>query len=145
MLFSDHLNTIVKDLKSKGSKTIITQVLQELFKFFAAEKDMQNLILLELSGAYPLLTSIHNARESLGQKFFENTDPHFEMSEVNFRAVAALLVGGIYFMILHTRHNSYNFADINLRSPEGNKAILSTIAQIVEWAFTAADKGKISN
>lgn len=140
MLFSEHLNAISKELQSSDSKVIITEVLQELFKFFSSEKEMQNLILLELSGSSPILKSIHNARESLGQKFFESTDQHFGMTNVDFRAVAALLVGGIYYIILHTRNNGHNFVDVDLRSGKGNEAILNTIAQIVEWSFSAAKK-----
>lgn len=57
--------------------------------------------------------SIHNARESLGQIFFDLTDVHFKNKAVDFRAVAALLVGGIYYMILHTSNNGHKFADID--------------------------------
>lgn len=137
MLFAEHLRKLSKDMESANSKTIITQILQELFKFFYHEKEMQELILMELSGASTMMRSIHNARESLGQQFFEMTDEHFEGSDVNFRAVAALLVGGIYYMILHTRGNGYNFTDLDLKTEEGINAILQTIEKIVDWAFTA--------
>ena len=138
MLFSEHLKSLLKDLNPANSKLIITDILQELFRFFSSQKEMQNLIMMELKGSNEILHSIHNARESLGQQFLEMTDAHFEKSNVNFRAVSALLVGGIYYIILHTRSNGYNFADVNLKGEDGIKAILKTLAQIVDWAFIAA-------
>jgi AcrR family transcriptional regulator len=138
MLFSDQLKKLLNEAKTEESGIIISGILQELFKFFLQEKEMQNLILMELNGGNRMMQSIHNARESLGQDFLEITDPHFINSTVNFRAVSALLVGGIYYIILHTRSNGNKFADINVKSDDGASAILETIGQVVEWAFKAA-------
>lgn len=138
LLFSEHLRHLSGEMEATNSQAIITTILQEMFKFFYAEKATQHLILMELSGSTPMMRSIHNARESLGQEIFEMVDNHFQKSEVNFRAVAALLVGGIYYMILHTRNNGYNFTDIDLKTERGTNEILQTIAKIVDWAFAAA-------
>jgi AcrR family transcriptional regulator len=140
MLFADHLKKTLREGDRTGSQAFITTVLQEQFRFFLEKKEMQLLILMELSEKNPLMQSIHNARESLGQDFFEITDEHFASTTVNFRAVAALLVGGIYYIILHTRHNGYKFSDIDLRSEEGINAILETIANVIDWSFLSAVK-----
>ncbi|RYX90766.1 TetR/AcrR family transcriptional regulator [bacterium] len=71
MLFAEHLNVISKDIQSLESQAMIIQILQELFKFFSSDKEMQNLMLLELSGAHAMLQSIPNVRESLGQNFLK--------------------------------------------------------------------------
>jgi AcrR family transcriptional regulator len=139
MVFSEHLKLLLKDARPDNSQLIITDILQELFRFFSKEQEMQNLILMELSGTSRILQSIHNARESIGQDFLEMTDPHFENSPVNFRAVAALLVGGIYYIILHTRNNGHKFAGLNLKTEQGTNAILETIGKMVEWAYRAAE------
>ncbi|WP_121197670.1 hypothetical protein [Mucilaginibacter gracilis] len=84
------------------------------------------------------MKSIHNARESMGQKLLETTDAHFNGSKVNFRAIGALLVGGIYYTILHTIHNGGKFSDLDVTSNEGQEQILNAIEQIVGWAYEAA-------
>ncbi|MDN5288506.1 MAG: hypothetical protein JWR38_4780 [Mucilaginibacter sp.] len=38
---------------------------------------------------------IHNAHESMGQKFLELTDSHFNDTNINFRAIDPLLIEGI--------------------------------------------------
>lgn len=138
MLFAEHLKTLLTEVNTANSKTIITGILQEQFKYFAGQKEMQNLIMMELSGSYDMLHSIHNVRESMGQQFLEMTDDHFKDSKVNFRAVAALLVGGLYYIVLHTRSNGGHFADIDLKTDDGMNAISKTLEQIIEWAYTAA-------
>ena len=105
LLFTDHINEILKSNNYPGSKELIISVLQNQFNYFLSEKDMQRLILWELSANSPLMKSIHNVRESMGQKMLELTDEHFKNSNVNFRAIGALLVGGIYYTILHTINN----------------------------------------
>jgi hypothetical protein len=129
----------LKGQEGEGGQAVITKVLQEQFYHFLQDKKMQTLILLELSQPNPLMRSIHNARESLGQQFLEMTDKHFEKSNVNFRAVAALLVGGIYYTILHTRFNGHKFADLDLKTAEGTQAITETLCKIVDWAYLAAE------
>lgn len=94
----------------------------------------------EVSTNSPLMRSIHNVRETMGQKLFELTDQHFVNTGVNFRAVAALLVGGIYYTILHTRFNGGIFSDIDLATEEGRDEMLKAIEMIVDWAYQAGSK-----
>jgi AcrR family transcriptional regulator len=140
LLFTEHINDLLKSDNYPGSKELITSVLQNQFKYFLAEKDMQRLILWELTTHSPLMKSIHNARESMGQKFLELTDLHFKDSSVNFRAIGALIVGGIYYTILHTIYNGGTFTDIDVNSDQGQNEILKAIGQIVDWSYKAADK-----
>lgn len=60
--------------------------------------------------------STHNARESAGQELLEMTDLHFKNNPVNFRAIAALLVGGIYYVVLHTQSNGGQFCGLDITS-----------------------------
>ncbi|RKR84115.1 TetR family transcriptional regulator [Mucilaginibacter gracilis] len=135
MTFSNSLNDLIQNNRSLSSQPLVTQLLQNQFTFFLSEPEMQRLIHWELSGQSRLMTSIHNARESNGQKLLEMTDEHFKNKKINFRAVSALLVGGIYYTILHTRSNGGTFCDIDVKSSDGQNEILKSIEQIVEWAY----------
>jgi AcrR family transcriptional regulator len=140
LLFTGRINELLESNKFAGSKGLITSVLQNQFRYFFAEKDMQRLILWELTHKSPLMKSIHNARESMGQKLLETTDVHFKDSKVNFRAIGALIVGGIYYTILHTINNGGTFTDLDINSEYGQQEIQKAIEQIVEWAYDAADR-----
>ena len=138
LLFSEKMKTMLEQKEFTGSEQIITAILQNQFNFFVSQKEMQRLILWELSANSPMMRSIHNARESMGQKFLEMTDSHFKESKVNFRPIAALLVGGIYYTILHTIFNGGSFTDMDINSEEGKQSMLVAIEQIVHWAYIGA-------
>ena len=74
----------------------------------------------------------------MGQELLELTDTHFTHGKVNFRAIAALLVGGIYYTILHTVNNGGSFAGMDLNTIEAKEDVLKAIGQIVNWAYKEA-------
>jgi AcrR family transcriptional regulator len=133
MTFADKVQEMID--QESGTQKLITDILQNQFRFFYLDKQMQKLILWEVSTDSPLMRSIHNARERTGQRLLELTDDHFNKTGVNFRAVAALLVGGIYYTILHTRYNGGIFSDIDLSTESGRNEILNAIKMIITWAF----------
>ena len=140
MVFSDQMKEMLRQHNYVSSQELITAILQNQFKFFMSQKEMQRLILWELSVDNPLMRSIHNARESMGEKFLELTDEHFRNTKVNFRAITALLVGGIYYTILHTVYNGGAFTGLDINSQAGNDEILKAIEQIVGWAYQEGEK-----
>ncbi|WDF77116.1 TetR/AcrR family transcriptional regulator [Mucilaginibacter sp. KACC 22773] len=139
MAFADRVQELIDQRSYNDNQKLITDILQNQFRYFFLDKQMQKLILWEVSTNSPLMRSIHNARESMGQKLFELTDQHFANSGVNFRAVSALLVGGIYYTILHTRFNGGVFSDIDIATEEGRNEMLKAIEMIVSWAYHAGN------
>ena len=140
MIFSEQLKAAIIEFSEASPKPLITSILVDQFNSFYKDVDMQNLILWELTSSSKLMRSIHNTREMLGQQLLELTDAHFEKTGIDFRAVAALLVGGIYYTILHTRHNGSMFSDVDINSEKGQLQITTAISQVVDWAFTASSK-----
>jgi len=136
--FFKQTKQLVQESQPESLQLLISQILQNQFKFFLSEPDMQRLIHWELSGESPLMKSIHNARESNGQRILEMTDDHFKNQKVNFRAVSALLVGGIYYTILHSRFVGGTFCDLDINSKDGQNEILKAIEQTVGWAFDSS-------
>ena len=143
MKYADQAKKTIRTHQYDSIQILIADVLKNQFTFFFNEKEMQDLILMELTGANPLMKSIHNARESMGQSFLELTDPHFKGSNVNFRAVAALLVGGIYYTILHTVYNGGKFTDLDINTESAREELLKAIEQIINWAYTEASNTKM--
>lgn len=138
MAFADKVQEMIGEKSYSENQKLITDILQNQFRYFFLDKQMQKLILWEVSTDSPLMRSIHKARESMGQKLFEMTDQHFANTGVNFRAVAALLVGGIYYTILHSRFNGGIFSDIDISTESGREEMLKAIGMIVGWAYQAA-------
>jgi AcrR family transcriptional regulator len=142
MAFADKLQHLIDKNINLGSQKLITDILQNQFRFFATDKDMQKLILWEVSTDSALMRSIHRTREAMGQRLLAMTDQDFANSDVNFRAIGALLVGGIYYTILHARFNGGIFSDVDISTEEGKEEIIRMIEKIVGWAYTEAKAGK---
>ena len=142
MAFKDVLNEVAKENGGKNVRGLIVAILQNQFRYFYTEKDMQRLILLEITEQNQMMRSIHNAREAQGQKFLELADPYFEGTSVDIRAIAALLVSGIYYTVLHARFNGGMISDIDINTESGRDNILKALEQIVGWAFEEAQDEK---
>lgn len=133
--FSESLRHLSTPQGMDETKHFIASVLKEQFQYFYTVKEMQQLILWEVSTDSDLMRSIHRTRESMGQELLEMTDKFFLNNKNNFRAIAALMVGGIYYTILHSRFNGGKFAGIDLKTESGRQSILQAIDDMVSSAF----------
>ena len=68
--FADQMKQMFVDKQFPGSEQLITELLQNQFKFFTSQKEIQHLIFWKLSVNSPLIRSIHNTRESNGSNIF---------------------------------------------------------------------------
>jgi len=119
---------------------LFTQLFQELFRFFRSEQEMQQFILWQMSEPNPLMRGISEEREREGARLLALTDGHFRDSGVNIRAVMALLLGGIYYVLLHAEHNKSTVAGVDMNLEKDREEMLRTIGQVLGWAWAAADK-----
>ncbi|MDT3402330.1 TetR/AcrR family transcriptional regulator [Mucilaginibacter terrae] len=136
MRFADGVRELSVPAEVQDLKKLLGAILKNQFLYFYEDQEMQQLILWELSAKSDLMRSIHHTREEMGKSLLELTDPHFKNKAVNFRAIAALLVGGIYYTILHTRHNGGMFSDVDLSTPEGRQEIIKAIDQVLDLTFS---------
>ncbi len=123
------------------SHAFMSNLLQNQFRYFETSPQMQNIVLYELMVYNNTLREIVDKREEWGEKIFKLSDKTFKGTNVNFRAISAILVSAIYYLILHNKTNGSKTCGINISKPAGKKAILKGIDQILGWAFKEhADK-----
>jgi len=129
---------------SEELKHLFIKILQDQFRYFYSEKEMQKLILWQASEYNALIRKISETREKEGVRLLEMPDDHFRNSGVSLKAVVALLVGGIYFMILQNTAGNGPVAGIDISDDKDAAIVLRTIEQIVQWAWDAAAKSKFN-
>uniref|UniRef100_UPI004047EF63 TetR/AcrR family transcriptional regulator n=1 Tax=Mariniflexile sp. TaxID=1979402 RepID=UPI004047EF63 len=120
-------------MNEKGStdtKKMIDNILQNQLDYFYNNSEMQKLILWEISEKTKIMYNVCEERERLGSKVFELADKEFEDKDI--RAVSALLVAGIYYMVLHAKSTDTLFCEIDINQPEGMKRIKNAISLILE-------------
>lgn len=119
-------------------KSLFIKMLQDQFRYFHQEKEMQRLIHWQVSEYNPLMRATCEVREKEGLRLLDMVEGHFRNSGVSLKAVLALLVGGVYFNVLHDSADAGTMAGIDLKNEKQFEVMLNTLAQIIEWAFQAA-------
>jgi AcrR family transcriptional regulator len=124
---------------SEELKNCFVLMLQDQFRFFHQEQEMQRLVHWQIRGYNPLMRATCEAREREGARLLKLADEHFRKSGISLKAVMALLVGGVYYNVLHDSAGLGTMAGMDIKQEKDFDIMLNTIAQIVEWAFRAAN------
>ncbi len=120
----------------------IRSIFQEQFKYFFSEQEMQEFIHWQVSQPNALLREISEEREYQGAKIAKLTVPHFADSGVSLRAVLALILGGIYYVVWHADKNKSVVCGLDINEPKQREELIETIGQLIDWTWEAAAKGK---
>jgi AcrR family transcriptional regulator len=120
-------------------KRCFIKMLQDQFRYFHEDKEMQKLVLWQISEYNPLMRATCEARERAGLRLLELADGHFRKSGISLKAVMGMLVGGIYYNVLHYSACLGTIAGIDIKNEKEFDLVLNTIAQVIEWAFQAAE------
>ncbi|MHA4893299.1 hypothetical protein ACXZ1K_01005 [Pedobacter sp. PWIIR3] len=135
--FFDRFELPVSASDDRIRETFI-EVMQQNLKHFSGDAEMQNVILWQISEVNALMRAVSDAREAEGAKLLALTDPYFAGTEVNFRAVIALLLYGSYAMVLHARYNKSTVCGIDINIDRDWWMVHRTLTQIINWAWEAA-------
>lgn len=114
---------------------LFIELMKENLRFFYDNQEMQKIILWQISEGNTVLKSISEAREIDGAKLLDKTDRFFRNSDVNFRAIIALMLGGVYYMVLHANTNNSVVCGINVHIEKDRDEVLKTIEQVISWSW----------
>jgi len=117
----------------------IGRLITEQLDHFYGEKEMQGLIHWEISQHYDLLDSIATARELMGSDLLSKVDDHAPQQAENFRCVSAIIIAGIYYLVLHGKVNKSTLCEIDIHNPEDRERLSTTIKHMITWSL----KGQI--
>jgi len=126
-------------------KRLFIELMRENYRFFKGHKEMQKIIQWQINEDLPLLRNISDSREKEGEKLLKPTDQFFKDSGVSFRSVICLLLGGIYYVVLHATTNGSSVCSVDINVPEESETLWKTIGQIIDWAFDAAEKATLTH
>lgn len=121
-------------------RELFSELMRENYVFFKNNKEMQEIIRWQINEDLPLLRNISDAREVEGEKLLAESDPFFKGTAISFRCVIAILLGGIYYVVLHAGTNGSPVSSVDINIPEESEKFWTTVGQIIDWAFEAAEK-----
>lgn len=122
---------------SDGGKALTKNAVINQFESLKKNKELQKIILWELSEPKPILRKLADEREEMGNMIFNSViDPYFgEEKAKKFRAIMALLISGAYYLNIHTAANGSTFCGLDMKSEDGRSEIEKAIGEIIEFAY----------
>lgn len=115
-------------------------IFQDQLDSFYNDKEMQQIVRWQICERSDIMFEICETREELGKALFHLTDPYFKNTDVDLRAISGLLVGGIYFMVLHAKTSDSLFCGIDMNTTDGMDRVKKAIEFIIECAYKSAKK-----
>lgn len=73
--------------------------------------------------------------------FLALSDEELNESNIDLGAVTALLVAGIYYLVLHAKSTDTTFCEIRLNDPQCMQRIKQAINLILEKVYDSSSKG----
>lgn len=127
----ENLTTVSKEVNEHD----MTALLQFQFQALLDDKILQRIMLWGISEKKDFLRNLSDEREIIGEAIFKNIDPQFKDSNVDIRGILAILVAGIYYLVLHGKINGSLFCGIDLNTSIGEQRIKESISQIIFMAY----------
>lgn len=119
-----------------GGKDFLTDMFLEQFDYVYTNKEFQKVLLWRLSQQRNSLKKLAEDQEANGELILQNiTDPHFKEKSEDYRAIAAILVAGIYYLNLSTTYNGNIFCGLDLKSDHGREKIKKAISFLVDQTY----------
>jgi len=132
----EEINNIVEASEVDKGKALAYQVLENQFDSLISNEEMRRIITWGLSEKLPVLKELDLKREKIGDQLLREVfDGTFEHSDKNFRAMYAILMGGVYYLTLHSKMQENPFCGIDLQQPSGQEEIKKVLKQFVELAY----------
>lgn len=126
---------MIVENKGKKTKELLDYLLQNQLNYFYNSPEMQKLVLWEISEKSKIMYEVCEDRERLGTKVFSLIDKELSDDKTDIRAVSALLVAGIYYMVLHAKSTDTTFCEIDINQPEGMQRIKNAVSLILEMSY----------
>jgi AcrR family transcriptional regulator len=140
MAYHDKAEEIAKEYTSKNANELTQKLLLGQLDIFSTDEEMQNILLWHISEGNPMLSAINDERERIGGIFMDLCTSQFKDAPNYIRGRIALIIGGIYFLVLYARKTKGNFCQIDLNTEEGMEIIRTSIAEAINEAFGQSKK-----
>ena len=127
-------NTIdTSELSALGPKVFFAKTLKTLYRELCNNAVMQKLLLWEMSTNNETTRRTAQIRDLMNMNLVEYYDLLFKPAHINIRSIIALLISGVYYLILHKERAP--FCKIDFDTPEGEAAFSEAVDALVEMLF----------
>ncbi len=113
----------------QSMKWILLNLMRGLYK----NRGMQQMLIWELSDDNPVTRRTATLREKINESLIRELEKRFDSSGVDLSVLAALIISGIYYLILH--RNMSTFCNVDFSSKSGRDRLEKTVDQLISLLF----------
>lgn len=128
---NDVLN--ISDLPKLGDRKFFAEALKKLYDELGKSRVMQRLLAWELSEDNPITHRTAGMREKLNLNLVAYYEDVFRSSGIDIKNITALLLGGVYYIVLHKERATFCTTDFN--TEEGHNSLTNAIDAFVDLIF----------
>lgn len=131
---NDILENYIDLFKSGNYDVFLSKFLRDVVFELYKDKGMQRLILWEVSEGNVITSKTSKLREANTNIFVKSYENIFKDVDLDFNTLTALVMGGIYYQILHRDRSK--FCDVDFTTEEGKARLVKTIDKVYSWVFS---------
>ncbi|GGN13111.1 TetR family transcriptional regulator [Dyadobacter beijingensis] len=130
---------LLEDSRPDFGKQLAKQILEAQIIYFFQNKEMQEIMRWQISEPNQIARTMADSRELLGEELLSLSDPYFQNSGVNLRALLAIIIPGIYYLVLNAKVNGSTFCGININRKEDMEELQKIVKQAIDWCYEKAE------
>lgn len=108
-------------------------ILKNLIVALYKNKGMQELLIWELSDDNPVTRRTAGLRESINEPLIRLLEHCFEGSGLDMNVICAMIISGIYYLILH--RNRSKFCDVDFSTKKGKVRLQEAVDHLITVLF----------
>jgi AcrR family transcriptional regulator len=130
-------DVVGKDSKPTCTKEMLNSLLQNQLDDFLQDDEMQKMILWQISQSTQLMKEVSQEREKVSHQFFALADQELKGKDIDLRAIAALLVAGVYYLVLYSKTTDCQFCEIDMNTPAGMERVKKAMTAILDNVYAS--------
>jgi len=132
---SGNAGKMMEGNKGEQTREILECLLSNQLDYFYNNEEMQKIVLWQISESTQIMKEICEERELMSKVFFALSDQELKGKDIDLRASSALLVAGIYYLVLHAKSTDTLFCEIDLKTSAGIERIRKAVKLILEKMY----------
>lgn len=130
----DSLQSIV-DMEINDYKVFMKQLLISQYEQINKNPELQQLLVWEVCELSLRTKTVAQRRETISEPLINKYEKHFNKTDIDINIITAILIAGIYYLILHKKHSTFCLVDFTKEKDR----VLMAIDQIIEMLFDAKE------
>lgn len=123
----------VSSLNTLGPKKFFSETLKKLYENLSKNDIMQKLLLWELTTNNSTTQRTAQIRDMMNLNLITYYEKIFEPVKINIKSISAILIGGLYYLILHRERAG--FCSIDFNTPGGDKSFYEAVDALADMIF----------